>query len=413
MFALSICGLIKNGSILTYTLIPYQYVNGDTMQSTPKGLANTFLIMACVVIVLAGMKSASVILIPFLLSVFVALACYPLIELGNHYRIPKGISVLIVIVMVVLIGFMLAGLVGKSMNEFSQSMPVYEEKLRQQFSTVTALLKEYDIPIDARQLNEYFDPGMAMNLASQLLSGLGGVMANVFLIVLTVVFMLLEGPSLSQKIHIALDDPEQRQQQIDRFLKSVKDYLAIKTLVSLGTGLVIGITLYLMGVNHFLLWGVLAFLLNYIPNIGSIIAAVPAVILALIQLGPLAALGTAAVYLTTNTVMGNVIEPRFMGRGLGLSTLVVFLSLIFWGWLLGTVGMLLSVPLTMIVKLAAESNPSSVWLAQLLSGDEGNTSELTQNTENEVSTAVTKGQCDAEASQDIQETVSVAAQKQD
>ena len=339
------------------------------MQSSTKGLANTFLIMACVVVVLAGVKAASGILIPFLLSVFVALACYPLIELGNRYRVPKGLSVLTVIALVVIIGFMLAGLVGQSMNEFSDSLPEYQQKLRLQFSSLSETIVKYDLPIDANQLSSYFDPGMAMGLATQLLSGLGNVMANVFLIVLTVVFMLLEGPSLSQKIHIALADPEARQQQIDRFLKSVKDYLAIKTMVSLGTGLMVGISLYCLGLNHFLLWGVLAFLLNYIPNIGSIIAAVPAVALALIQLGPFSAVITMAVYLVTNTVMGNVIEPKFMGRGLGLSTLVVFLSLIFWGWLLGTVGMLLSVPLTMIVKLAAESNQSSLWFAQMLASD--------------------------------------------
>ncbi len=352
------------------------------MQSSSKGLANTFLIMACVVVVLAGIKTASAILIPFLLSAFVALACYPLVELGDRYKIPKGVSVLVVILLVVIMGFMLAGLVGKSMNEFSANLPSYEQKLTLQFQSLSQFLANYDIPINSQQLTDYFDPGVAMNLASQLLSGVGGVMANVFLIVLTVVFMLLEGPSLSKKCHIALDDPAATQHQIDKFISSVKDYLAIKTVVSLGTGAVIGFVLYLMGLDHFLLWGVLAFLLNYIPNIGSIIAAVPAVMLALLQLGPLGAAGVAALYLITNTVMGNAVEPRFMGKGLGLSTLVVFLSLIFWGWLLGTVGMLLSVPLTMIVKLAAESNPSSFWFAQLLSSEQEVDCYLNESTEN-------------------------------
>ena len=346
------------------------------MTSSSKGLANTFLIMACVVVVLAGVKAATSILIPFLLSVFVALASYPLIEWGSRHNIPRGLSVLIVMLMIVVFGFMLAGLVGQSMNEFSNNLPLYQEKLKQQFDAFSVFVASYDIPINSKQLTEYFDPGMAMNLASQLLSGVGGVMANVFLIVLTVVFMLLEGPSLSRRCHIALDDPQATQQQIDKFITSVKDYLAIKTVVSLATGFVIALGLYIMGVNHFLLWGVLAFLLNYIPNIGSIIAAVPAVILALIQLGPLAAAGTGLLYVLTNTIMGNAIEPRFMGRGLGLSTLVVFLSLIFWGWLLGTVGMLLSVPLTMIVKLAAESNPSSVWFAQLLAGEQDTDNQI-------------------------------------
>ena len=118
-----------------------------------------------------------------------------------------------------------------------------------------------------------------------------------------------------------------------------------------------------------MLWAVLAFLFNYIPNIGSIIAAVPAVLLAFVQLGPATASFTALGFVVSNMVMGNVIEPRYMGRGLGLSTLVVFLSLIFWGWLLGTVGMLLSVPLTMIVKIALESSPDTRWVALLLASD--------------------------------------------
>jgi predicted PurR-regulated permease PerM len=117
------------------------------------------------------------------------------------------------------------------------------------------------------------------------------------------------------------------------------------------------------------LWGLVAFLFNFVPNIGSIIAAVPALLLALVQLGPGPALAAGAGYLVVNIVMGNVVEPRFMGRGVGLSTLVVFLSLVFWGWVLGPVGMLLSVPLTMVVKLALEANPETRWIAVLIGPD--------------------------------------------
>ena len=163
--------------------------------------------------------------------------------------------------------------------------------------------------------------------------------------------MLFEASSLPRKVHLALDDPQMRMRQIDQFLSSVNHYLAIKTLVSIGTGVLVSLMLWMFGLDFFLLWGVLAFLLNYIPNIGSIIAAVPAMSLAILQLGPGAAGAIGLGYLFINTLMGNVVEPRYLGKGLGLSTLVVFLSLIFWGWLLGTVGMLLSVPLTMIIKI--------------------------------------------------------------
>ncbi len=121
-----------------------------------------------------------------------------------------------------------------------------------------------------------------------------------------------------------------------------------------------------LGVDFPALWGLLAFLLNYVPTIGSFIAAVPALLLALIQLGPLTAAVAGIGFFVINVLMGNVVEPRYMGRGLGLSTLVVFVSLVFWGWMLGPVGMLLSVPLTMTAKIAMEANPSSAWLAVLL-----------------------------------------------
>ena len=217
-----------------------------------------------------------------------------------------------------------------------------------------------------------FDPGKMVDVATNMLTGLGGVMANMFLIILTVIFMLFEGPLLSNKIHMALEDPDSKMKQIDRFLESINSYLAIKTLVSLATGIIVSVYLWVLNVDYFILWGVLAFMFNYIPNIGSIIAAVPAVLLALITQGPLIAGMVAAGYLTINTVMGNIVEPKFLGKGLGLSTLVVFLSLIFWGWLLGTVGMLLSVPLTMIVKIGLETSIEGKWVATLLGSGEDN-----------------------------------------
>jgi AI-2 transport protein TqsA len=266
-------------------------------------------------------------------------------------------------------GLWLASLVGSSVNEFSKQMPLYRQQLIEQFAWVLEKLQSFNIQISKQKVLDYFDPGMALSMTTNMLSGVGNVMANLFLIILTIVFMLFEAQSLPKKFHLALDDPDMRLKQIDKFLHSVNQYMVIKTLVSIATAVVIGIGLSIIGVDYALLWAVIAFLFNYIPNIGSIIAAIPAVLLAFIQMGPGAAGITGLLYVGTNMVMGNVVEPRFMGRGLGLSTLVVFLSLIFWGWLLGSVGMLLSVPLTMIVKIGLESSQSGSWLAILLSDD--------------------------------------------
>jgi predicted PurR-regulated permease PerM len=329
----------------------------------------SFVVMACVVIILAGIKTASPIVVPFVLSAFLAVICNPAIVLLSKYRIPKWLSIILLMAFIVLMGLWLASLVGSSINEFSKQMPVYRQQLIEQFAWIIEKLQTFNIQISKQKVLDYFDPGMALSMTTNMLSGVGNVMANLFLIILTIVFMLFEAQSLPKKFHLALDDPDMRLKQIDKFLHSVNQYMVIKTLVSLATAAVIGIGLSIIGVDYALLWAVIAFLFNYIPNIGSIIAAIPAVLLAFIQMGPGAAGITGLLYVGTNMVMGNVVEPRFMGRGLGLSTLVVFLSLIFWGWLLGSVGMLLSVPLTMIVKIGLESSQSGGWLAILLSDD--------------------------------------------
>ncbi|MBU2977472.1 AI-2E family transporter [Alteromonas sp. C1M14] len=331
--------------------------------------AKAMIMLACLVVVLAGVKAASAIMVPFFLSAFIAIACSPLINWATAHRIPRWASITLVILIILVFGFLLAGLVGQSLTDFKENLPSYREKLDNEFAWAIDRLAGFNINVNRELFTQHFDPGMAMSVATNFLSGMGGALSNLFLILLTVIFMLFEADSMPSRLHTALADPEMKMKQIDRFISSVNSYLAIKTVVSLATGLIIGTWLYIMGVDHFLLWAVLAFLLNYIPNIGSIIAAVPAVLIALVQYG-LASAGLVALgFVLVNTIMGNMVEPRLMGRGMGLSTLVVFLSLIFWGWLFGSVGMLLSVPLTMVVKIALESREESKWLALLLSSN--------------------------------------------
>ncbi|WP_417763787.1 AI-2E family transporter [Shewanella sp.] len=340
-----------------------------TSSYRPSMTVRGFAVMAFLVIVLAGIKSASAIVVPFVLSVFIAMICSPVISTFVRYRVPRWLAVLLMMGLILLAGLWIASIVGSSINDFTKNLPEYRSQLVEQFSWILDKLRQFNIRISKDQVLAYFDPGMALSMTTNTLSGVGNVMANLFLIILTIVFMLFEAESLPRKLHLALDRPDMRMSQIDRFMKSVNRYMVIKTLVSLATGAIAGIGLWLMGVDYPLLWGVVAFLFNYIPNIGSVIAALPPVLLAFVQFGPSGAGGVGILYIAINMVMGNVIEPRFMGRGLGLSTLVVFLSLIFWGWLLGSVGMLLSVPLTMIVKIALENNAQSRKFAILLADD--------------------------------------------
>jgi predicted PurR-regulated permease PerM len=226
-------------------------------------------------------------------------------------------------------------------------------------------LQSRGIEVSTELLSEFVHPARALDLATGTLQGVARVLSNMLLVFLIIVFFLVEAAGFPAKLQAAFGE----RGSSERFAKiqlEIQRYLATKTVISLATGLIVGISMAIIGVDFAILWGSLAFLLNYIPNLGSIIAAVPPVLLAVVQLGPGYAIAVAIVFLATNLTFGNLVEPYLMGRRLGLSTLVVFLSLVFWGWVWGPVGMLLSVPLTMIVKILLENTEDLRWIAVLL-----------------------------------------------
>ncbi len=325
--------------------------------------------LAAMVIIIAGVKTASELLVPFLLAIFISIICAGPFHWLQQRKIPASLALLIVIGVMMLAGLLVVALIGNSVNDFTRDLPIYQEKLRAQTLQVISYLDRFGIRISKEILLEHFDPGAVMQYSASMLAKAGGVLTNSFLILLTVIFILFEAAGIPAKLRAALPDADSSLASFEKFINGVRQYLAIKTVVSLGTGLIIAIGLTLLGLDYALLWGLIAFLLNYVPNIGSIIAAVPAVLLAVVQLGAVQALVVAIIYLAINVIMGNAVEPKLMGRKLGLSSLVVFLSLVFWGWILGPVGMLLSVPLTMIVKIALEVNDSTRWLAILLGSE--------------------------------------------
>jgi predicted PurR-regulated permease PerM len=326
------------------------------------------LVLAGLVVVGAGIKAAEAIMVPFLLSIFLAtIAATPVFWLQQR-RVPASIAIVLVMAGFVTVLLLLGALVAQSVGEFTARIPFYQARLTELVLQLTAWIERLDprIDVSTELLLAQFDPGTALALAGNLLRGFGNTLSNGFLILLTMLFILAEASSFPRKLRAVLPNPERDMPYFAKFAADMNRYIAIKTTVSAMTGIAVWLSLALIGVDFPVLWGLLAFLLNYIPNIGSIIAAVPAVLLALVQLDFLAAVLTMTCYVAINMLFGNLVEPRFMGRGLGLSTLVVFLSLILWGWLLGPVGMLLSVPLTMTAKLALEASPSGVWLAHLL-----------------------------------------------
>jgi len=332
--------------------------------------SRALMVSAALVIVIAGMRYAAPLLVPFLLAVFIAVISYPLMCQLQNKGLPKGLALTLVMLLVIFIGLGLTFLVGSSITDFSQTLPEYQQRITAEWGDALLWLNDHGISV-TDSIKEVADPAAALGLVSSILKGFGSVLTNSFLIILTVVFILMEAAGFTQKF-IALNQtgsakPAAGGQLFSQvFVDKLRSYMSLKTIISIATGVIIAMAMWLIGVDYPVLWGVLAFMLNFVPNIGSIIAAVPAVMLALVQLGFSSALIVAAVYVTVNVLIGSIIEPKYMGKGLGLSTLVVFVSLVFWGWVLGPVGMLLSVPLTITVKLALDSKPETQWLGHLL-----------------------------------------------
>lgn len=339
------------------------------IKSTP--VTRFLVVLAAFVIVVAGMRAAESLLVPFLLSLFIAVIVTPLLSWFNRRGLPNWLSILLVVSMIVVVGFFIGVIVGSSINSFRADLPDYQARLVILSDSLQQKLASFGIAIDPSQWRDIFNPSAALSMAGNTLSSFGNLMADGFLILLTVLFILAEEVNFREKLRHGLPGGDKTIKALTNFTSSVNKYMAIKMLVSLLTGFVVMVSLFFIGVDYFVLWGLLAFLLNFIPTLGSIIAAVPPILLAIIQLGTPEALAVAGVFFGVNTIIGNVLEPRFMGKGLDLSSLVVFLSLVFWGWILGPVGMLLSVPLTMTVKIALENFEGTYWFGVMLGSGAG------------------------------------------
>lgn len=334
--------------------------------SQSRALDRTLFVLAALVVIVAGLRYAQSVIVPFLLSVFIAVAAAPLLNRLQRLHLPRWLALLTVIATVIAVVFGLSVLIGRSVNEFTQDLPRYQTRLQDEFAGLLQWLHGLGLELPDEGLRSALDPGAAMRFASQLLTGLQSMLTNAFLILVTVSFILLESWSMPDKLRAAFPSTQGSLDTLELVVDKIRHYLGLKTVISLATGVLIAVWLALIGVEYPMLWGLIAFLFNYVPTIGSIIAGVPAVLLAFVQGGLPLALLTAGGYVAVNVGMGNVIEPRVMGRGLGLSALVVFLSLVVWGWVLGPVGMLLSVPLTMVVKVTLDTDESTRWLGILL-----------------------------------------------
>ena len=322
--------------------------------------------IAALMIILAGAYFARSIITPVLLALFISIICVQPITWLEKKRIPKWLALIVVALGLVLLFFGFSILIGGTLSFFMSSVSKYESMLVDISNSFIQYLNEHGLSIPKDKLSNLIQSAKIFEFTSGALKELLRLFGNAFLIFLIILFILMEFSSFTVKAKAILGLTDKSISYLSTITRNTRHYLVIKTAICLTNGILIYIALLIIGVDYPLLWATVAGLMNYIPNIGSIFATIPAVLFALIQLGISGALWTLGSFVVIHNVLGNFLEPKILGRGLGLSALVVLLSLLFWGYILGPVGMFLSVPFTMTIKILLEQNERTRWMAILL-----------------------------------------------
>ena len=328
--------------------------------------ARGLIVAGALALVLTVTKAAAPILIPLLLAIFIAIIATPALRWMRGRGMPKWGALAVIIFVLLEIGSLLALVTTGALEGFRDSLPTYQERFMLLSEQWGGWLEGVGVGGSREAIPDLMDPNRVAAIVRSLLSNASGFFATGLLVLLLTIFILLEANTLPAKLKAAFRLTEAGKARLQRLLDSIKRYMLINTLTSLGTAFCVWVWLWLLGIDFAVLWAILAFFLNFVPVVGNIVMMVPAVLLALVQAGLGTALLVAAGYLVINTLIGNVLEPRIMGRGLGISTLAVFVALLFWGWLFGTVGMFLAVPLTAALIIALDASPHTRPFAILL-----------------------------------------------
>lgn len=344
---------------------------GDSDTIKAGGGSRAMIVFAAFVLVALGMNAAAEIIVPFLAAIFVAVVTLPLTGLLVKAGLPRWVAATIVFVAVVLVTIGTAVAVITAATSFATELPLYEDLLRAKIGEWVNWAQEHGIKVTTAQVDDFLDPARLFPFVQAVLASMITLVKSTFFVLLTFVFILLEAAGIPGKMKAISRDPDGDLSRWTAMLWDLQVYLGVKTCTSLTTGVIAGLGCWMLGVPYPVIFGVIAFVLNYVPALGSIIAAIPAIVLALLLNGVGNAALVALLYLAINVGIGSLLEPQIMGRRMGLSPLVVFLSLVFWGFILGPVGMFLSVPLTMIVKILLEGTEDLQWLGILL-GPGGN-----------------------------------------
>ncbi|MFC1744607.1 AI-2E family transporter [Candidatus Riflebacteria bacterium] len=326
-------------------------------------IANLLHLFACLVIIMAGLKAGKIVFVPLLFAAFLTIILLPFFQYLQKKGFHAFASILVILMIIPLPFGICSSLIIHSVKKFREKVPEYKIKLKHQREVVISQIEKFGIK--TKVLKDFFDPSLVIELVTKTLNELGKLFANSLLISVIVIFMLLEASRIKEKLEI-IQLTHKSGGDFGNILKTVQNYIFIKSLFSLLTGMIVWLFLTILKVDYPALWGLFAFLFNFVPNIGSTLAAIPPILLSGIQFGLLWAVIVAIAYFIINNVISNLVEPRFLGTGLGLSPLIVFLSLFFWGWIFGPIGMLLAVPLTITIKIGLNQNEETRWLSVLI-----------------------------------------------
>ncbi|MDP2956968.1 MAG: AI-2E family transporter [Longimicrobiales bacterium] len=337
-------------------------------QSDKRPGASFLFLLACAVVVVYGMKLAAPILAPSALALFMAVLSVPVMMFLRRRRAPGWLAIGISILMNIAIFGVLMLLAVTSVAQFQERLPEYAASLDAlQVLWIRALETRLGLPLAEHVNTGLVDPATIVDMAGRALGYAAQFASTTVLVFIVMSFMLAEAVVFPDKVRFLRGGKVPTDDRLAKVVGEVQSYLTIKTAVSLAVGILLGIWCWYLELDFPVLLGLTAFILHFVPTVGSIIAAFPAILLSLVIYGSVPhALAVAGGYLVVNMLLGNVLEPQLQGRRLGLSTLVVVLSLLFWGWAWGALGAFLAVPLTVVVKIWLENTRDLKWIAVLL-----------------------------------------------
>ncbi|NPA66889.1 MAG: AI-2E family transporter [Epsilonproteobacteria bacterium] len=334
-------------------------------------ITQLFLFCASFLITLGLLKAASEVIVPFLISLAVAIIFSPLFTFLESKKIPKIVSLVFVLSFMLLPLSIASSYIADEIKDFTQHYHIIKEQFMQHLYSYIEKLYGYGIEFSYEQIKDFLQRIDVAGFFKKLIAQANNQFSNIFLIIFMVAFMLVESDIFHKKMIAISQRYDIDTAVISEIIEKVKSYFIIKMKTSMLTGFLVFLVLWYFHIKYSLVLAVIAFLFNFIPVVGSIIAAIPAVLLALLQYDMLHMFMVTGGYLIINVLVGNILEPRIMGKGLGLSALVIFLSMTFWGWMFGPTGMILSVPLTMTLQYLFAQYPETKWVAILLSDEVG------------------------------------------